>query len=86
MLHLSGYVPAFNDQWSDRPDPPQFIHWQCVGRIAPGWVAKLDLHALYTTSTSSNPCRFVRAISVGWVQLPRTTTVTRPCVLLLVGS
>ena len=41
---------------------------------------------LYATSTSSSPCTFVRAMSVACAQLPRNTTVTRPCVLLPVGS
>ena len=40
----------------------------------------------YATSTSSSPCTFVRAISVACAQLPRNATVTRPCVLLPVGS
>jgi hypothetical protein len=35
----------------------------------------------YSTSTISNPCAFVRAISLACAQLPRNTTVTRPCVL-----
>lgn len=40
----------------------------------------------YATSTSSIPCTFVRAISVAYAQLPRNATVTRPRVLLPVGS
>ena len=40
----------------------------------------------YATSTSSSPCTFVRATSVACAQLPRNTTVTRPCVLLPVES
>lgn len=45
-----------------------------------------DCSTPYATSTSSSPCTFVRAMSVACAQFPRNTTVTRPCVLLPVGS
>ena len=38
------------------------------------------------TSTSSRPCTLDRASSVICAQLPRKTTVTRPCMLLPVRS
>ncbi len=38
------------------------------------------------TSANSSAWMLVRAMSVAWDQLPRNTTVYRPCVELPVGS
>ena len=50
------------------------------------WRPDVRCNHSYATSTSSNACKFVRAISVACAQLPRKTKVIRPCVLLPVGS